>query len=102
MHGCIRLSAVHPMAIVPPICFTTIAAIVIPILDNDDDKDIPVRGIINTPLQEKCYHTPSSVQVDKSRRARSISLRVVHNKLHFIIHIDERAEKYQGKCQRGF
>jgi hypothetical protein len=48
MHGCIRLSAVHPMAIVPPICFTTIAAIVIPILDNDDDKDIPVRGIINT------------------------------------------------------
>ena len=102
MHGCIRLSAVHPMVIVPPICFTTIAAIVIPIIDNDDDKDIPVRGIINTPLQEKCYHTPSSVQVDKSRRARSISLTVVHNKLHFIIHIDERAEKYQGKCQRGF
>jgi hypothetical protein len=90
------------MVIVPPICFTTIAAIVIPILDNDDDKDIPVRGIINTPLQEKCYHTPSSVQVDKLRRARSISLTVVHNKLHFIIHIDERAEKYQGKCQRGF
>jgi hypothetical protein len=26
------------MAIVPTICFTTIAAIVIPILDNDDDK----------------------------------------------------------------
>jgi hypothetical protein len=102
MHGCIRLSAVHPMAIAAPICFTTIAAIVIPILYNDDDKDIPVRGIINTPLQEKCYHTPSSVQVDKSRRARSISLTVVHNKLHFINHIDERAEKYQGKCQRGF
>ena len=73
-----------------------------PILDNDDDEDIPVRGIINTPLQEKCYHTPSSVQVDKSRRARSISLTVVHNKLHFIIHIDERAENIKVNVKEAF
>jgi hypothetical protein len=90
------------MAIVPPICFTTIAAIIIPILDNDIDKDIPVRGIIHTPLQEKCYHTPSSVQVDTSRRARSISLTVVHNKLHFIIHIDERAGNIKVNVKAAF
>jgi hypothetical protein len=32
-----------------------------------------------------------------------ISLTAVHNKLHFIIiHIDERAENNQDKCQRAF